>query len=274
MNYRLVALDVDGTLLDDNHQLSMATIRTLRDVQQAGLRIVLCTGRSPASAIPLLEQLGIEGVLITHNGASTVQTPGPQVLNAAGFPMKELERLVAYCRANGIHFDANTPLDLFIEKAEKDTLSMYELFLIEPKLAADVLVMDGIVKFTMSGQGEQMDRLEQALLTELALPATFHHTRSGIEFIDVMLAGSSKGAALKQLADSWGIKAEEIIAIGNYYNDLDMIRYAGLGIAMDNSPDEVKQAADEVTLSNNNEGVHAALVKHVLAPLASVGSRQ
>ncbi|WP_159887139.1 Cof-type HAD-IIB family hydrolase [Paenibacillus puerhi] len=273
MDYRLIALDVDGTLLDDDHRLSDETIRTLRDVQRAGLRIVLCTGRGPGSAIPVLEQLGIEGVLITHNGAATVQTPGPEVLNFVGFPMRELEQLVRYCRANAVHFDVNTPLDLFVENAEDEVMAMYERFLIEPKRSEDVLAMEGIVKFTMFSTGEQLDLVQQAFGTEFMLPETFHNIRSGVEFIDVMMTASSKGSALKQLAASWGIEPQEIIAIGNYYNDIDMIRFAGLGIAMDNSPDEVKKAADETTLSNNENGVHAALVKHVLAPLSAGRSR-
>jgi Cof subfamily protein (haloacid dehalogenase superfamily) len=269
MNYRLIALDVDGTLLDDHHRLSEKTIQTLREVYQAGLHIVLCTGRGPGSAIPVLEELGFEGVLITHNGASTVKSPGPEVLHTIGFSMSELEELVLYCRANAIHFDVNTSLELFIERADEGVLDMYERFLITPKRVEDVLGLDGIVKLTMLGTGEQLDRMQQVIGTELMLPGTLHSIRSGVEFIDVISLASSKGFALQQLAASWGIQPEEIIAIGNYYNDLDMIRFAGLGIAMANSPDEVKTAADETTLSNNEDGVHEALVKHVLNPLAA-----
>ncbi|MED4604286.1 Cof-type HAD-IIB family hydrolase [Paenibacillus validus] len=268
MNYRLIALDVDGTLLNDNHELTERTIRTLRLAHEAGLRIVLCTGRGPANAIPVFEELGLEGVLITHNGASTVQTPGAQVLHQFSFQMQELAPLVAYCRENGVHFDVNTPLDLYLEKAEAAAAAMYEQFLIVTKQVDDVLAMEeGIVKFTMFGDGDQMDRVEAAFGREFQLPETFHAIRSGVEFVDVMAVSASKGNALKHLADSWGIRREEIIAIGNYFNDVDMLRFAGLGIAMDNSPDGVKEAADEVTLSNNEDGVHAALMKHVLEPL-------
>lgn len=268
MNYRLIALDVDGTLITDKHELTEPTIRTLRLVDEAGLRIVLCTGRGPRNAIPVFEELGLEGVLITHNGAATVQTPGAQVLHQFSFQMQELAELVAYCRKNGIHFDVNTPLDLYYEKAEDAALAMYERFQIDTKKNGDVLAIEeGIVKFTMFGDGDRMDRLEAALGREVQLPETFHAIRSGVEFVDVMAVAASKGNALKHLADSWGIRREDILAIGNYYNDVDMLRFAGLGIAMGNSPDGVKEAADEVTLSNNEDGVHAALVKHVLQPL-------
>lgn len=75
---------------------------------------------------------------------------------------------------------------------------------------------------------------------------------------------ASKGAALQRLAEKRGYRPEEVLAMGNYYNDITMLTFAGKGIAMDNSPVEVKAAADEITLSNNDSGVHHALVKHVV----------
>ncbi|WP_281886109.1 Cof-type HAD-IIB family hydrolase [Paenibacillus sp. YYML68] len=276
MNYRLIALDVDGTLLNDEHELSEMTIRTLHAVHAAGLRIVLCTGRGPGNAIPIFEEIGLEGVLITHNGASTVQSPGAGVLHEYAFAMRELEAVVRYCRERGVHFDVNTSWKLYVEKVAAPVALMYEQFLIEPVQVDDVLAMsEPVVKFTMFGEAEQMDRVEADLRGEaLELPNSFHYIRSGEQFIDMMLSTVSKGHALERLASSWGIEREQIIAMGNYYNDVDMLQFAGLGIAMDNSPEGVKAAADEVTLSNNEHGVHAALVKHVLAPLHAAGLGQ
>ncbi|MNN14057.1 Sugar phosphatase YidA [compost metagenome] len=88
--------------------------------------------------------------------------------------------------------------------------------------------------------------------------------RSGDYFIDLMHPEASKGNALKQLAEQRGIPAEQIMAIGNFYNDITMLTFAGLGIAMDNSPIEVKAAAQDVTASNNEEGVRVALEKYCL----------
>lgn len=72
MNYRLIALDVDGTLLNDDHELTEQTIETIQEVHDQGAHIVLCTGRAPDSTLPILQQLGLEGTMITHNGAATV----------------------------------------------------------------------------------------------------------------------------------------------------------------------------------------------------------
>ena len=87
--------------------------------------------------------------------------------------------------------------------------------------------------------------------------------RSGEYFIDIMKEGTTKGKALAMLANHLNVKPKDVVAIGNYYNDLDMLQYAGLGIAMDNSPEDVKAAADVVTLSNNEDGVRLALEKWV-----------
>ncbi len=93
----------------------------------------------------------------------------------------------------------------------------------------------------------------------------FNILRSGEYFLDLMHPDASKGNALKQLAERRGVRPEEVLAIGNYYNDITMLTFAGMGIAMDNSPLEVKAAANEVTASNNEDGVHAALLKYCLS---------
>lgn len=262
-DYRIIALDVDGTLLNDAYELTVATIQAIRTAHDGGARIVLCTGRGPANAIPVLERLGLEGVLITHNGAVTVQTPGPRVLHQFSFQATELGSLIAYCRANGVHFDACTALDMFAEQIGSEAEAMYSKYMLRPKSVADVLTMtEGLVKFTLFGSEAQMDRME-AVLPGLELPPSLVGIRSGVSFIDMMPAAASKGEALKELAALWGVDRAEVLAIGNYYNDVDMLRFAGLGIAVDNAPEEVKRAADVVTASNNDEGVLAALRQYV-----------
>jgi hypothetical protein len=119
-----------------------------------------------------------------------------------------------------------------------------------------------LAKFTAFGPIEQMNAVQQEWST-WNLP--YYMTRSGDFFIDLMHPEASKGAALKRLAEAKGILPSEIMAVGNYYNDITMLTFAGKGVAMDNSPEEVKAAADEVTLSNNDQGVAHAIQKYVLS---------
>ncbi|ALS21040.1 MULTISPECIES: Cof-type HAD-IIB family hydrolase [Paenibacillus] len=268
MQYQLIALDVDGTLLNDNYELTERTVSTLRRVHEAGSRIVLCTGRAPESSVPIMEQMGFEGVLIAHNGAATVETPGSRLLHEFSFPIGHIAGLVQYCRAEHVHFDLNTSWKMYVEHVGEAEAAMYEKYMAVPERVDDVLALTvPIVKFTMFGSQEAMDRVERQLAS-FDLPSSLQAIRSGAHFIDVMLKSVSKGRALSNLSGMWGIEPSSILAMGNYYNDIDMLRFAGLGIAMGNSPEEVKLAADEVALSNNEEGVAEALMRHVCPELA------
>lgn len=263
MNYRIVALDMDGTLLHDDHTLSSPNAEAIRKAAAQGMEIVLCTGRSPISTLPYLEQIGLEGVVITHNGAATIASEGRRVLHRFDIPSAGLEPYIQYCRENGVHFDINTAFDLYVDKLNELTpemLDLYRQFLIEPKqFPGWTGLTDAPVKLTMSGQKDEMDRVEHELNQW-----THEHNfiRSGDYFIDIMHKDATKGNALKQLAAMRGVPREQVLAIGNYYNDMTMIQFAGLGVAMDNSPLEVKAAAQEITLSNNEDGVAATLLKY------------
>lgn len=264
MNYRLIALDVDGTLLNDHHELTDQTIETIQEVHDQGCHIVLCTGRAPASTLPILEQLGLEGTMITHNGAVTVHADerGQSLVNEFSFEISEIESMLAYARREGIHFDVCTAFNMYIERVGEYEKMMYQKFLINPKLVTSVSELGvPIVKFTLFAQPDVLDRV-QLEWEEQKLYGNLRMIRSGDLFIDVMNPTANKGNALKALAATLEIEAPEIMAIGNYYNDLEMMSFAGLGIAVENSPNDVKEAADAVTSSNNNEGVHEAIRKY------------
>jgi Cof subfamily protein (haloacid dehalogenase superfamily) len=260
--YRLIALDVDGTLLNDDHVLTEGTKNAVRRVYEAGASIVLCTGRGPSNSIYLMEELGLTGTLIAHNGAATVLSEESKLVHSFAFSMEGLGSLVDYCRSHGIHYDANTAFDMHIDRITPREQSMYEKYGIRPIRVEDVVGMtEPIQKFTMFGTMEDMDRLE----TEWnEIGCKLVPIRSGDFFVDVMHPEATKGNALRKLAETLGIPREQVLAIGNYHNDIAMLEFAGLGVAMANSPDAVKDAADLVTVSNNEEGVKLTLLKHVL----------
>ncbi|WP_409345779.1 Cof-type HAD-IIB family hydrolase [Paenibacillus sp. MBLB4367] len=263
MKYKLIALDVDGTLLNDDYELTDPTKEAVRAVHEAGARIVLCTGRSPLNTMPILSQLGLEGVMVTHNGGATVNSLDRSVLHEFAFTVRQAEPVISYCRARGIHFDLCPPLDMFVERLTDEIRAMYTKYLMTPKLIPDAMALEqGIVKMSIFGEREEIDRLESEY-AEIGCPLSI--IRSGDHFADIMHPKSTKGNALRHLADSLGIAREHILAIGNYFNDVEMIEFAGLGIAMDNSPEPVKRSADTVTASNNEEGVSVALHTYCLA---------
>lgn len=266
MSIQMVAIDMDGTLLHDDHSMSKRNIETIRKVADKGVEIVLCTGRSPISTLPYLEELGLEGVVITHNGAATIGSEGRKVLHQFEMNNADLDPYLRYCREHQLHFDVNTAFDLYVDTMEvltSEVLALYSQFLIQPKLLPswDAL-QEPVLKMTITAEKEILDKVEDDLK---GWDNKLQFIRSGDFFIDIMNKEATKGHALMNLAKQQQVPRENILALGNYYNDMTMIQYAGIGIAMGNSPLDVQAAADDVTFSNNEDGVSAALEKYILS---------
>lgn len=264
MTYRLIALDVDGTLINDDHHLTPRVRAAVRAVSEHA-EIVLCTGRGSLSALTVLNELGLDGTMITHNGASIVDSRSREVLVQRAIDPLSAKRYIDYCRDNGIHFDMNTPFDLYVEELSEVTTQMYERMYARPIIRGrEDALPASLVKLSIFAPAETLDRTQEVW-------GGWHNdlqvVRSGDYFIDVQHPLASKGAALAHLAELRGISREETLAIGNYYNDMGMIDFAGWGVAMANSPAALLEAADEVTLSNNEDGVAKVLEERILAYL-------
>ncbi|WP_025692756.1 Cof-type HAD-IIB family hydrolase [Paenibacillus zanthoxyli] len=266
MKYKLIALDVDGTLLNDDHILSPENKKTVAEVTRQGARVVLCTGRNPKNAIPIMQEMGLTGYVLADNGAVTVQVEDQEVIHQYPMDGRGLDPYIEYCRKRDIHFDVNTAFELYVDNVEHLTQEahfMYEhLQLVPASLPAWNEFREPIVKFTVFSTAEMMDEAEREWSKWIR---SFNIQRSGEFFIDLMHHEASKGNALKNLAKQLGIRQQDVLSIGNYYNDISMLNFAGLGIAMDNSPVEVKAAADAITGTNNENGVSEALIKYCLS---------
>ncbi|BBH19339.1 hydrolase [Paenibacillus baekrokdamisoli] len=253
----LIALDVDGTLLTDGHVLTTAVRDAVREAASLGAEIVLCTGRGPTNTFPVLEALGLSGTMITHNGAATIDTLNREVIHQYGISPTEITRYREYCLRFGYHFDLNTAFDLMVERLTPEAEAMYGRYEAIPiqRESTDPLPED-LVKFTVFGSKDEIDTVESVWN---GWTNGLQHIRSGDYFVDVQHLEASKGKALRQLARTRGIEPSRVMAIGNYYNDIGMLTFAGIGVAVANSPEEVKAAADRVTLSNEEDGVAIAI---------------
>jgi len=259
MKISMIALDVDGTLLNDDHEITPRVRKAVRAAAEQGVEIVICTGRGSTSALPVLQELGLKGTMITHNGASVVDSETREIICDTVISPELARRYVSFCREKGVHYDMNTAFDLYVEQLNKETEEMYHRMHASPLMRSkDEAYPEHLVKLSLFASKTMLDELE-------AEWSSWRHElqtiRSGDNFIDVQHLHASKGKALEQLASMRGIPREQILAIGNYYNDIGMIAYAGWGVAMDNSPSEVKAEADEVTVSNNEDGV-AVVIEH------------
>ncbi|MDQ6423313.1 Cof-type HAD-IIB family hydrolase [Paenibacillus sp. LHD-117] len=257
LNYDLIALDVDGTLLTDDHLLPVEVKEAVRECARMGAEIVLCTGRGPIGAFPVLEELGLNGTLITHNGAATVEFEDRSILFQFDIAKDLVEPYMTYCRARGIHFDLNTAYEMMVESVTESAAEMYGLHKATPELRVfDQGLPDGLVKLSVFGTKEEIDAVQADWENE---PLDLQLIRSGDLFIDIQHPEASKGGALRRLAEQRAVPRERILAIGNYFNDISMLEFAGLGIAMGNSPEGVKEKADLVIGTNNEGSVAEAL---------------
>ena len=257
MTYRIIALDVDGTLLNDDHCLTARVRESVRAAARGGAEIVLCTGRGRTGALAVLDELGLAGTMITHNGASIVESDARSVLFEKAIPTRLVRRYVDFLQARGIHYDMNTSFDLFVNRLGEEAALMYESLRARPILRPETEGLpEGMVKLSVYAPEALLDDVE-------SIWRQWGHElqciRSGTHFIDIQHAEATKGNSLEQLANLRGVPREEVLAIGNYYNDIGMLAYAGRGVAMGNAPTEVKAAADEMTAGNNEDGVALVL---------------
>jgi Cof subfamily protein (haloacid dehalogenase superfamily) len=254
MRYKLIAVDIDGTLLDSNSRLQPETIRSVRRGVSNGLIFTLSTGRPVQGIRKLLKELDVKSVSITYNGAMLVTEKEEVLYSCTLRPADAIDIIRLGMERNlSLIFWANNIL--YANEINDTTIAYSEISGVPPVLFKDYekLASEGITKVIWIDTPEEIRRQEQEVGKYLSDQVNFHTSRPMfLEFVD---KSASKALAMEKLGEIYGIKREEMIAVGDGLNDLSMIQYAGLGVAMANSHPEVLKAADFVTLSNDENGV-------------------
>ncbi len=266
--YRLVALDVDGTLLDPSHQLSPRVSAALQSTQRRGVTVCLATGKLLTSVQPLIEELRLGGLHITCNGAALMDaatgkpvaawslTPTLSDLVLAAIRELAPEMAIAWYTTDAIYTDG--PWGRLDE-----TLAAYHEPALRHIASLDPVHLPPPLKFLMTGDQAQLLTLRDALRERIGAVVTVVRTTS--DFVEVMAPGVSKGTALHELATRLGIAREAIVAMGDGENDIPLLEAAGLGIAMGNAMPALSAIAATSTLSNAEDGVAHALARLGLA---------
>lgn len=276
MPIKLIALDIDGTLLTYRSELTPRTRAAIEAAQSQGVKVALVTGRRFGSAHQLIQELGLDVMLVSHNGALTKDV---RTLDTLGYhPLKvDLAQQVVHAGrdfgADVICCDdphghgvmvlegisaSNRALQRYLEKYWHAVREVEDLL--------DYLDHDPI-QMMFSGACDPMDAFAEQLQTALGDQIQLFKTRYrsiDLTILDVLSHTASKGDSLAEIASQHGIAREEVLAIGDNFNDLTMLRYAGTGIVMGNAEDELKAMGFEVTDTNAADGVAKAIEKHVL----------
>ena len=277
---RLLALDIDGTLLNPEFQISPVDLAALRRAHSEGIEVVVVTGRRHTFALPIVQQLGFDLWLISSNGAITRSLAG-ETFHRDLLPVRTCRKLCASMR----DFRGNTVLTFDTEGKGAIVLEhMNELNVsIQRWLEKNLQYIDFVIPIEDSLTGDPVQamfcgpiaRMHQALraLEESRLEVTVLRTEydaRDLSIVDVLNRGCSKGHALERWANFRGIPREQVMAIGDNYNDIEMLAFAGVPFIMGNASQELRRNGWAVTLSNSQNGV-AAAIEQVLGTRAGAG---
>jgi Cof subfamily protein (haloacid dehalogenase superfamily) len=272
LRYKLLALDVDGTLLTSRGTISPATQAALVRARARGLLITLATGRRLATVRQQVEELGIQSPLILQSGAQIVDPRGGEALYSNPLPPGQAAAAVRIAVEEGVqpilYEDRAVAQHMLIGPREWDSAPMGPYVAARPALVRR-LPYDELAATGEALQLAVIDRLP--VVRRVAARLQLAHCRTLVSysatldayFLEVFHEKCSKGEALRHLASSLGIPLGQVVAVGDNYNDEEMLRVAGLGVAVANAEPEILAVADKIVPSNDEDGI-AALVDELL----------
>jgi Cof subfamily protein (haloacid dehalogenase superfamily) len=265
MDYKLVAVDMDGTLLTPELEISKQTIGTINKVIEKGVIFTLSTGRMYLAAIPFADMLNLDVPIITCNGALTKCSKTGKVYDEKVIDKKHSEEIIKYCEEAGLSVSIYSEDNIYIKKDSENIDIHRQLDHAKPQVVKDFgSLLDGLIIKIMFNSSDKYSLEKHARKLNELYKEELNFYFSLPYFIEIVHKEANKRNALENIALKFNIKREEIIAIGDNFNDMDMIEYAGLGVAMGNAPDYLKNVAQFVTHSNDEDGVRHVLERFIL----------
>ncbi|MBN4056597.1 MAG: hydrolase Cof [Alkaliphilus sp.] len=260
--YKLLALDVDGTLLNSQGEVTDKTVKSIRELVSKGVLVLICTGRPTQGTVELFEKLGLKMPVIAYNGAKIVNLNTGAILheqNLRGIDVKKIVEIGEELKTTIIIWSNN---QLYTNTMNDNVIAYKKLSGVEPIVIDDYvdIIQQGATKVLWIDEVEKIAEFQRLL--DIRLDADVNYCTSKpyyLEFIDKTV---SKGRALSIICDKYELKREEIIAIGDGQNDITMLEFAGVGVAMGNSSQEVKDKADYITATNDEEGIALVIDKY------------
>ena len=262
---RLVAIDLDGTLLNDNKKVSDRTVAALGEAVSAGVKVVIASARPPRSVRHIYQQLKLDTWQINYNGALIWDEPAKRVIFHRPIDPALVRRLIDFARGQFPDVLVTCEiLDRWYTDRFEQTYTTETGRLFRPDVIAPLaeFLKEPITKLLLLG--------ERSMITELqTMLAGVHDEKVSMvqtdpELIQIMDKRVSKAAALRMVASQYNVPMKNVMAIGDAPNDVGMLQLAGVAVAMHNAHPIVKQVAHWIAPSNNDHGVHAALVKYGL----------
>lgn len=264
MKYKLMAVDIDGTLLNDKGEITPATLDAIKKSVEQGLVFTLASGR-PMKGIEYLNSiLNLDVPLITYNGAKIIMSKSKEVVFEQKLAYEFIKVILELGEKNSVTMMLWKDDQLYVNKMNERVNKYIRSTKVTPILMhdRDETIKNGVDKILWYDDAEKMVKHIKEIKELLGDKINYHTSLPFfLEFND---RNASKALAMKKLGEYYGIKQSEMIAIGDGFNDLSMIQYAGLGVAMENAVKSIKSKADYITLSNNEDGIAHVINKFVL----------
>lgn len=264
MTYKLMAVDIDGTLLNSQGILTEETRKAIISGVEKGLIFTISTGR-PLQGVEYFNRLlNLDLPYITYNGAMVIMGKSKEILYEQNLSSEDANHIIDLGKKYGTTIIIWADNKLFVTELTERVQRYKEISNVEPIVINDLqkLVKAGATKILWYDEIEKIEKYHMEVGKYLNDSVNFHTSRPMfLEFVDKK---ASKAIAMEKLGEHFGIKRGEMIAVGDGYNDLSMIEYAGLGVAMANAKDAIRKKADFITLSNDEDGVAHVINRFIL----------
>lgn len=262
---KLVAIDMDGTLLNDDYEISLRNREKIRSLLDRGKKVILATGRTFQSARYYAKQLNLDIPIITYNGALIKETLSEKVIYSEKIDLEYVKKLLEFGEKYSVYTKVYINDVLHVKSECEEARIFSHRHRIDykniGKLSEEVKENPHLIVFKDSV--DKINAVKEKLETELKLPISY--TMSTPYSLEFMAKGISKASSLEYLTNILDIKRDETLAIGNGLNDLDMLRWAGIGVAMKNSDRSLLEKWSSISeYDNNDDGVSYILDKILL----------
>jgi Cof subfamily protein (haloacid dehalogenase superfamily) len=265
MTIKLIASDLDGTLLNENCRISKRTKEAIKCAEKKGVLFTFATGRMYRSALPFAEELGLDLPLITYEGALVKTSRTKEVISHRPLDMDLAKEVITIGDKRNFSINVYVDDEIYVHR-ETEAVRDYCRVVRVPYTKVDHLqsfLEKSPTKVLYIGAEEELVRLWGELEEEFG--DQVYITKSTPHFLEFTHPQATKGDGIQVLSQMLNIKKEEIMAFGDNFNDLPLLGSAGLAVAMENGREELKKEADYVTASNREDGVAQAIEKFVLS---------
>ncbi len=267
--FKMLCLDIDGTLINSKHKITENTKEAIRRAaNEKQIKVILVSARMPKGILFLQKELEVSQPIICYNGALIVDN-NTDILWNITIPVSHVEEIYNLAKETGINVSLYKDDEWYVEEIDQWAEREGEITKTYPE----------IIKYNDLFSTWKQQKSEPNKILCMAEPDKIKLLESKLKdcnygnlnialskptYLEIISQNASKTAAIEFLCKRFDIHKSEVIALGDNYNDINMIEFAGLGIAMGNAPEQVKKYADDITFSNDEDGVAEAVKKHIL----------